>query len=145
MRDLKKLFPATLRRLREQRGLSREWVAESLGIETRELERWETGASPVPYGPFFDLADLYDLDLGGLDDLVGRTPPSRPDPPDVIGITPRQVARQWLERPGESFDREVEDALTEAIAAVFRLAALLRFRREAASSPPDDPAREEPN
>lgn len=145
MRDFTKLLPATLRTLREQRGYSREWVAETLDIETRELERWESGESPVPYGPFLHLADLYDLDMGDLDDLIGRTPPPKPDPPDVIPITPRQLARQMLERRGESVDREVEDALTETLEAVFRLATRLRFQREAASSSPDDPTSEEPN
>lgn len=41
------LTPAEVRALREGLGVTAEWIAEHLGIQTRTVKRWEAGANAI--------------------------------------------------------------------------------------------------
>ena len=56
-------------RLRKERGLSQEAVAEAVGIRSRTYQNYEDGDRTPPLEPLIALADLYDI---SLDELVCR-------------------------------------------------------------------------
>lgn len=59
-----------LRFLRDERGLSRDKVAQAVGIVTRTYQRYENGEREPDASVLFKLADYFDV---SLDYLAGRS------------------------------------------------------------------------
>ncbi len=52
-----------LRELRKSTGFTQEQVAEKLGVSSRTISRWETGAYMPDISMLVDIADIYDVDV----------------------------------------------------------------------------------
>ena len=52
-----------LRELRKNEGLTQEQVAEKLGISSRTISRWETGAYMPDISMLVGIAEMYDVDV----------------------------------------------------------------------------------
>jgi len=52
-----------LRVLRKNTGFTQEQVAEKLGISSRTISRWETGAYMPDISMLVDIAEMYDVDI----------------------------------------------------------------------------------
>ena len=57
---------ARLRQAREQKGLTRQFVADSLGVSIRTFDRWERGDFEPSLKKLARLAKLYGTSLGCL-------------------------------------------------------------------------------
>lgn len=119
-----------LRLLREQRGYSQRRVADALGVEASAVGSWERGKRPPPLDRFFQLADLYDLDLADIDDALemAGSPPRRGRRQAIADadLTPRRLARLLLDRRGEAGLDPAENELVRLLDALFALADRLR-------------------
>lgn len=52
-----------LKRLRREKGLTQEQLAEKFYVSSRTVSRWETGSNLPDVGTLIDLADFYDVDI----------------------------------------------------------------------------------
>lgn len=52
-----------LKRLRREKGLTQEQLAERFYVSSRTVSRWETGSNLPDLGTLIDLADFYDADI----------------------------------------------------------------------------------
>lgn len=59
---------AFLKRLRKEKGLTQEQLAEYFYVSSRTVSRWETGSNLPDVGTLIDLADFYDVDIRELID-----------------------------------------------------------------------------
>ncbi len=57
-----------LKKLRNEKGLTQEQVAEKCSVSRRTVTRWETGANMPDLGILVEIADFYDVDLRELFD-----------------------------------------------------------------------------
>jgi len=62
---------ARLRQAREQKGLTRQYVAKNVGISVRTFDRWERGDFEPSLKKLARLAELYGTSIGWL--IVGET------------------------------------------------------------------------
>ena len=87
-------FPARLRELREQKGLSREQVAVNAGTSSHSVAKLEQGTR----APSLELAWRIAQALGcSLDDLVA--PPSADAPPDAPRVAPKKAPTKPARKP----------------------------------------------
>ena len=63
--DQKKIG-AFLKRLRKEKGLTQEQLAEQFYVSPKTVSRWETGSNLPDVGTLIDLADFYDVDIREL-------------------------------------------------------------------------------
>ena len=75
---------AFLQRLRKEKGLTQEQLAERFYVSSRTVSRWETGNNMPDVGTLIELADFYDVDIREIIDG---------------------------ERKGEIMDKEMKDTL----------------------------------
>lgn len=78
-----------LKRLRKERGMTQEELAEHFSISSRTVSRWETGSNVPDVEMLIELADFYDLDIREIIDG---------------------------ERKSEKMDRETKDTLKKVAA-----------------------------
>ena len=52
-----------LKKLRREKGLTQEQLAERFYVSSRTVSRWETGSNMPDVGTLIDLADFYDVDI----------------------------------------------------------------------------------
>ncbi len=52
-----------LKRLRKEKGLTQEQLAERFYVSSRTVSRWETGSNMPDVGMLIELADFYDVDI----------------------------------------------------------------------------------
>ena len=52
-----------LKRLRREKGLTQEQLAERFYVSSRTVSRWETGSNMPDVGTLIELADFYDVDI----------------------------------------------------------------------------------
>lgn len=77
-----------LARLRNQKGLSQDALAELLGVSRQSVSKWETDASVPELDKLVKLGDLFEV---SLDELVrGEASPARP-------TVPEPQVRVWLQ------------------------------------------------
>lgn len=57
-----------LKRLREDKGLTQEQLAEQFYVSSRTVSRWETGSNMPGVDVLIELADFYDVDIRELID-----------------------------------------------------------------------------
>lgn len=123
-------LPEALRLLREQRGYSQRRVAEALGVEASLVGSWERGKRLPPPDRFFQLADLYDLDLGDFDDALeiagGPVRRRRQSGLTPDELDPRRLARRMLDREQRLAFDPVENDLFNVLEALSKLAERLR-------------------
>ena len=60
--DQKKIG-AFLKRLRREKGLTQEQLAEQFYVSSKTVSRWETGSNMPDVGTLIELADFYDVDI----------------------------------------------------------------------------------
>ena len=60
--DQKKIG-AFLKRLRREKGLTQEQLAERFYVSSKTVSRWETGSNMPDVGTLIDLADFYEVDI----------------------------------------------------------------------------------
>ena len=63
-----KAIGAFLKRLRKEKGLTQEQLAERFYVSSKTVSRWETGSNMPDVGTLIDLADFYDVDIRELID-----------------------------------------------------------------------------
>lgn len=80
---------AFLQRLRKEKGLTQEQLAERFYVSSRTVSRWETGSNMPDVGTLIELADFYDVDIREIIDG---------------------------ERKGEIMDKEMKDTLKKVAA-----------------------------
>lgn len=83
----------TLQRLRKERGLSQEDVAEKLYVSRQSVSKWENGAAEPGVDNLKALAKLYGVTL---DELVGNDPPPEV-PAGASGPDDPEGRRTWLD------------------------------------------------
>ncbi|MCR5335216.1 MAG: helix-turn-helix domain-containing protein [Synergistes sp.] len=54
---------AFLRKLRKEKGLTQEQLAEKFNVASRTVSRWETGSNMPDLSILIELADFYDVDI----------------------------------------------------------------------------------
>ena len=52
-----------LKRMRKEKGLTQEQLAERFYVSSKTVSRWETGSNMPDVGTLIDLADFYDVDI----------------------------------------------------------------------------------
>ena len=52
-----------LKELRKEQSLTQEQAAEKLGVSSRTISRWETGAYMPDISMLVDIAEMYDVDV----------------------------------------------------------------------------------
>lgn len=52
-----------LRKLRKEKGLTQEQLAEHIGVSRRTISRWETGNNMPDLSVLIEIADFYDVDI----------------------------------------------------------------------------------
>ena len=57
-----------LKRMRKEKGLTQEQLAERFYVSSKTVSRWETGSNMPDVGTLIDLADFYDVDIRELID-----------------------------------------------------------------------------
>ena len=55
-----------LRKLRNEKHLSQEQLAEKLNVSSRSVSRWENGNTMPDISLIIELADFYDIDIREL-------------------------------------------------------------------------------
>ena len=80
---------AFLKRLRREKGLTQEQLAEHFYVSSRTVSRWETGSNMPDVGMLIELADFYEVDIREIIDG---------------------------ERKGEIMDKEMKDTLKKVAA-----------------------------
>ncbi|WP_282802170.1 helix-turn-helix domain-containing protein [Secundilactobacillus kimchicus] len=91
------LFPANLSRIRKERNLSQEALAQQLSISRQSISKWETGDSEPDMSNLQQLAKILDV---GLDELVLGIVPKTTHPfSDTIAkfTTPDESDKDWHE------------------------------------------------
>ena len=59
-------LPERLKEIRVARGMTQEFVAESLGVSRQAVSKWETGAADPSTGNLLALAKLYGISAADL-------------------------------------------------------------------------------
>ena len=54
---------AYLKKLRKEKNLTQEQIAEKFGVSQRSVSRWENGYTMPDISVLIELADYYDVDL----------------------------------------------------------------------------------
>ena len=91
------LFPANLSRIRKERNLSQEALAQQLSISRQSISKWKTGDSDPDMSNLQQLAKILDV---GLDELVLGIVPKTTHPfSDKIAkfTTPDESDKDWHE------------------------------------------------
>ena len=52
-----------LQKLRKEKGMTQEQLAEKLGVARRTISRWETGSNMPDLNMLIELSDFYAIDL----------------------------------------------------------------------------------
>lgn len=63
------IFGDNIKRLRKNKGLKQQELAEILGISQKSYSHWENGKTEPSFDNLFKLADFFDI---SLDWLFGR-------------------------------------------------------------------------
>ncbi len=62
MDEYERVIRQTLRRVREEQGLTQAELAKRLGVHRQTISRTETGKRPLELGEFFDWAQALGVD-----------------------------------------------------------------------------------
>ena len=84
-----------LARLRNQKGLSQDALAEALGVSRQSVSKWETDASIPELDKLVRLSGLFGV---SLDELVSGSSPAVPAPSSNIGTVWKRFAALYREK-----------------------------------------------
>ena len=84
-----------LARLRNQKGLSQDALAEALGVSRQSVSKWETDASIPELDKLVRLSGLFGV---SLDELVSGSSPAVPAPSSHIGTVWKRFAALYREK-----------------------------------------------
>ena len=70
MKNFKIIFTERLRQLRQEKGLSRQFLSEKFQVAVSKIGHWETGRNEPSINELCQLSDLFNV---SLDYLVGRS------------------------------------------------------------------------
>lgn len=73
-----------LKRLRKDKGLTQEQLAETFHVSSRTVSRWETGSNMPDISTLIDLADFYDVDIRELIDGERKREIMDPEAKDTL-------------------------------------------------------------
>ena len=59
--EIRKTLGETLKELRTERGMTQEFVAESLGVSRQAVSKWENGSSEPSTSNLIAIAKLYEI------------------------------------------------------------------------------------
>lgn len=59
VREFDEKFAANLKRMRDERGLKRDWVAKRIGVHYNTLKNWELGKAHPGSKELLELSDIY--------------------------------------------------------------------------------------
>ena len=101
-----------LKRLRKERGLTQEKLAEVFFVSSRTVSRWETGSNMPDVGTLIDLADYYDVDIREIIDGERKSEMMDQETKDTL----KKVAAYATEQEKETQTKVVHIALVTSIA-----------------------------
>lgn len=70
---------AELRVARELLGVTGDWLADTLGVASRTVRRWEAGASPIPAGVATEIHQMQTATDAFVEDVVAALLEDDPD------------------------------------------------------------------
>jgi transcriptional regulator with XRE-family HTH domain len=86
-------FPARLRRLREEQGLTQSELGRRFGLSKQAISTYETGGSSPDKETLSRMADFFNV---SVDYLLGRTDVQQP----IAGAVHEEEAQYWLRATG---------------------------------------------
>lgn len=101
-----------LKRLRKEKGLTQEQLAEKFYVSSRTVSRWETGSNMPDVGMLIELADFYDVDIREIIDGERKSEIMDKETKDTL----KKVAAYATEQEKETQSKVVYIALGTAIA-----------------------------
>jgi len=75
---------AFLKRLRKEKGLTQEQLAEQFFVSSRSVSRWETGSNMPDLDTLIALADFYDVDIREIIDGRRKNETMNDDTKDTL-------------------------------------------------------------
>lgn len=120
---MKHTLSENISRLRRERGMTQEQLAEAMGVSFAAVSKWERGVSAPELGTMLELADLFGV---SLDALVGYTVRDN-DQQAVI----ERLRRYHHDRDNEDIYADVEKSLQRypnCFGVVYHCARIYRMR-----------------
>ena len=103
-----------LKRLRKEKGLTQEQLAEHFYVSSRTVSRWETGSNMPDVGTLIDLADFYDVDIRELIDGERKSEMMDKETKDTL----KKVAAYAAEGEKQAMSKVMKTALGICIAVL---------------------------
>ena len=101
-----------LKRLRKEKGLTQEQLAERFYVSSRTVSRWETGSNMPDVGMLIELADFYEVDIRDIIDGERKSEIMNKETKDTL----LKVAQYATEGEKRTQSRVVTTALVVSIA-----------------------------
>ena len=101
-----------LKRLRKDKGLTQEQLAEKFCVSSRTVSRWETGSNMPDVGVLIELADFYNVDIREIIDGERKSEMMDSETKDTI----KKVAAYATEKEKGTQSKVVYAALGISIA-----------------------------
>ena len=101
-----------LKRLRREKGLTQEQLAEQFYVSSRTVSRWETGSNMPDVGVLIELAEFYDVDIREIIDGERKSEIMDQETKDTL----LKVAQYATEGEKQTQSRVVTTALVMSIA-----------------------------
>jgi len=111
--DQKKIG-AFLKRLRKEKGLTQEQLAERFYVSPKTVSRWETGSNMPDVGTLIDLADFYDVDIRELIDGERKSENMDKETKDTL----KKVAAYASENEKQTYSRKMKIVIGICIAVL---------------------------
>ena len=103
-----------LKRLRKEKGLTQEQLAERFYVSSRTVSRWETGSNMPDVGTLIELADFYEVDIREIIDGERKSEIMDKETKDTL----RKVAKYANEGNRRAQSRVLHTALGVCITLV---------------------------
>lgn len=101
-----------LKRLRREKGLTQEQLAEKFSVSSRTVSRWETGSNMPDVGMLIELADFYDVDIREIIDGERKSEMMNQETKDTL----KKVAQYATEGERKTQSKVVNAALGISVA-----------------------------
>lgn len=88
--------PGDFKALRERLGLPARWLAEELGLQDRQVRRWEQGVAEIPASAWECLIDIYVQSIATEQEVLREVR----DHPNHPLHAPRNDQEFWRDSPG---------------------------------------------
>ena len=111
--DQKKIG-AFLKRLRKEKGLTQEQLAERFYVSSKTVSRWETGSNLPDVGTLIDLADFYDVDIREIIDGERKSEMMDKETKDTL----KKVAAYACEGEKQTFSKTMKIVIGICIAVL---------------------------